>query len=214
MSINFAPIFWVDVIFPFPQNKLMSFFHFHKINWCHFSIFPFPQKKRWLHIGLNSTCENTHLWNLNRASNYQSAMGVRNCTKPPQGIRVDTCKYWYIRLCYIIMVIEKSNAWSLHVTVLLNFFRSQMSPQKASRSLMGLSWHPVVLWEFYLKYPELVVLWFWLFKYPDPTVLWFWIIQLPTGTTILLFWFFFKYLEPTKIEGPPNLRNLSMLGGY
>jgi hypothetical protein len=135
-------------------------------------------------------------------------------TKPPQGIRVDTCSYLYIRLYYIIMVIEKSNAWLLHVTMVLNFFRSQMSPQKASRSLIVLSWHPVVLWEFFLKYAELVVLWFWLFKYPDPTVLWFWIFQLPAGTTVLLFWFFFKYLEPTKIEGPPQIRNLSMLGGY
>jgi hypothetical protein len=68
-------------------------------------------------------------------------------TKPPQGIRVDTCSYLYIRLYYIIMVIEKSNAWLLHVTMVLNFFRSQMSPQKASRSLIVLSWHPVVLFE-------------------------------------------------------------------
>ncbi len=119
------------------------------LSWRHFSIFPFPQNKYWLHIELNSKCENTHLWNLNRASDCWSATGFRNCTKPPQGIRVDTCSYWYIRLLYIIMVIEKSNAWLLHVIMVLNFFRSQVSPQKASRSLMVLSWHPVVLWEYF-----------------------------------------------------------------
>jgi hypothetical protein len=74
---------------------------------------------------------------------------LETAQKPPQGIRVDTCSYLCIRLWYIIMVIEKSNAWLLHVTMVLNFFRSQMRPQKASRSLMGLSWHPVVLWEFF-----------------------------------------------------------------
>jgi hypothetical protein len=75
-------------------------------------------------------------------------------TKPPQGIRVDTCNYLYIRFYYIVMVIEKSNAWLLHVTMLLNCFRSQTSPQKASRSLMVLLWHPVVLWEFFFETPR------------------------------------------------------------
>ncbi len=119
-------IFWVDVIFPF--------FHFHKINIDCI-------------LDLTLKCENTHLWNLNRASDCRSATGVRNCTKPPQGIRVDTCSSWYIRFWYTITVTEKSNAWLLHVTTVLNIFKSQMSPQKASRSLMVLSWHPVVLWE-------------------------------------------------------------------
>jgi hypothetical protein len=118
-------------------------------------------------------------------------------------------------MIYIIMVIEKSNAWLLHVTMVLNFFRSRVSPQKASRSLMVLSRHPAVLWEYFFTIPRTAGALVPTFQIPRPDgslVLKFSNACWDNSSFILIF--FFKYVEPTKIEGPPHNRYLSMLGGY
>lgn len=86
-----------DVYKVFPKYfELMSFFpffHFHKINIDCI-------------LDLTLKCENTHLWNLNRASDCRSATGVRNCTNPRRVSELILAVTYTSGYIYIFLAIE------------------------------------------------------------------------------------------------------------